>query len=263
VPAARQMLEPIMQEPMLNPMHPPLAKQIIALSIRIVGDTAFGWRYPGVLFGALAVVAIYLCGLAVFASEGAAIAGALIAFFNQMLFVMARTAMLDIFALTFGLFGIAAFLKGFGEPRPQRWFALAGLAFGLSAACKWSGLFPLATAIVIVAATRLLQGWRTQFADAQESDWYRPDRWPDFGLADFAMCFVLAPAIAYLVPFVVLDGFSPAALVEAQRRIFVDNTTSTLGTHTYASTWPSWPFLMRPVWFLFDKTNDEDIAAVV
>src|SRR5262249_31905459 len=38
VPAARQMLLPVMPEPMLNPMHPPLAKQIIAFSIRTFGD---------------------------------------------------------------------------------------------------------------------------------------------------------------------------------------------------------------------------------
>ena len=67
VPAARQMLEPVMPQPMLNPMHPPLAKQIIALSIRSFGDTPLGWRYPSVLFGSLAIVAVYLCGLALFA----------------------------------------------------------------------------------------------------------------------------------------------------------------------------------------------------
>ena len=47
VPAARQMLEPVMPSPMLNPMHPPLAKQIIALSIHVLGDNPLGWRYPG------------------------------------------------------------------------------------------------------------------------------------------------------------------------------------------------------------------------
>ena len=66
VPAARQMLEPVMREPLLNPMHPPLAKQLIALSIRSFGDTPLGWRYAGVLFGSLAIVAVYLCGLALF-----------------------------------------------------------------------------------------------------------------------------------------------------------------------------------------------------
>src|SRR6185312_10383641 len=101
VPAARQMLEPAMPHPMLNPMHPPLAKQIIALSIHAFGDNPLGWRYPGGLFGALSIVAVYLCALALFRKQEQAVAASLIAFFNQMLFVIARTAMLDIFALTF------------------------------------------------------------------------------------------------------------------------------------------------------------------
>jgi hypothetical protein len=49
VPAARQMLEPVMPAPMLNPMHPPLARQLMALSIRTFGDAPLGWRYPSVL----------------------------------------------------------------------------------------------------------------------------------------------------------------------------------------------------------------------
>jgi dolichyl-phosphate-mannose--protein O-mannosyl transferase len=263
VPAARQMLEPVMAQPMLNPMHPPLAKQIIALSIRIFGDSALGWRYPGTLFGALAVVAMYLCGLVLFEAQEPAIACALIAFFNQMLFVMARTAMLDIFALAFGLFGIAAFMHGFKQRRPHLWFALAGVAFGLSTACKWSGLFPLAVAIAIVAMVRLLQGWGTQFADARESDWYRPELWPDFRWYHVVACFVLIPATAYLLSFVPITGLSLSELWEAQHRIFSDNTTTAIPGHTYMSSWPSWPFLVRPVWFLFDKIADGRFAAVI
>ena len=263
VPAARQMLLPVMPEPVLNPMHPPLAKQIIALSIRIFGDESFGWRYPGVLCGALAVVAIYLCGLTLFGAQAPAIAAALIAFFNQMLFVIARTAMLDIFALTFALFAIAAFMHGFRKLRPHLWFALAGLGFGLSAACKWSGLFPLAVAIVTVAVIRLMQNWQTQFADPGSDDWYRPDCWPDFRFAHFALCFVLVPLLAYLASFLPLYGLSLPDLWEAQRRIFSDNTTSVIASHTYMSPWPSWPFLVRPVWFLFDKGDDDRIAAIV
>ena len=29
------------------------------------------------------------------------------------------------------------------------------------------------------------------------------------------------------------------------------------------SAWPTWPFLMRPVWYLFDKIAEDRIAAVV
>jgi dolichyl-phosphate-mannose-protein mannosyltransferase len=263
VPAARQMLEPVMPSPMLNPMHPPLAKQLMALSIRTFGDVPLGWRYPGVLFGSLAIVAMYLCGLALFAAQGPAIAAALLAFFNQMVFVQSRIAMLDIFALAFGLLAIAAFMHGFRRPRPHVLFGLAGLAFGLSIACKWSGLFGLATCIVIVGAIRLMQGWGTQFADGNADDWYRPGLWPDFRSYHVAACFVVIPAIVYLATFVPLYGLSLPDLVEAQRRIFADNTTTAIAGHTYMSAWPSWPFLVRPVWYLFEKIADGRIAAVV
>jgi dolichyl-phosphate-mannose-protein mannosyltransferase len=263
VPAARQMLEPVMPSPMLNPMHPPLAKQLIALSIRSFGDTPLGWRYPSVLFGSLAIVAMYFCGLALFAAQGPAIAAALLAFFNQMVFVQSRIAMLDIFALAFGLFAIAAFMQGFRKQRPHLWFALAGLGFGLSTACKWSGLFALAVCIVIVAVIRLMQSWRTQFADGNAGDWYQPGLWPDFRSWHFAACFVLIPSIVYLATFIPLYGWSVPDILEAQRRIFSDNTTTAIAGHTYMSAWPSWPFLVRPVWYLFDKLGDDRIAAVV
>jgi dolichyl-phosphate-mannose--protein O-mannosyl transferase len=263
VPAARQMLEPVMPSPMLNPMHPPLAKQMIALSIRGFGDNPFGWRYPATLFGALAIVAVYFCGLALFKTQEPAVAAALIAFFNQMLFVQSRIAMLDIFALAFGLFGIAAFMQGYRQLWPHRWFALAGLAFGLSAACKWGGLFPLAVCIAIIATVRLMQGWRTQFADGNANDWYRPELWPDFRLVHFAACFVVLPSVVYLATFIPIYGLSIPDLWEAQRRIFADNTTSAFTAHTYMSAWPSWPFLIRPVWYLFDKIGDDEISAVV
>ena len=263
VPAARQMLEPVVPSPMLNPMHPPLAKQMIALSIEAFGDNPLGWRYPSTLFGALAIVAVYLGGLALFTAQGPAIAASLLAFFNQMLFVQSRIAMLDISALAFSLFAIAAFIHGFRQKRPHLAFALAGAASGLAVACTWSGLFVLGTCIVIVAAIRLMQGWRTQFADAKADDWYRPDLWPDFRCYHFAICFILLPAVVYLASFVPFYGFSPGDILEAQRRIFADNTTTAIAGHTYMSAWPSWPLLVRPVWYLFDKIADDRIAAVV
>ena len=52
-------------------------------------------------------------------------------------------------------------------------------------------------------------------------------------------------------------------ILQAQRRIFSDNTTTAIAGHTYMSSWPSWPFLVRPVWYLFDKIGDDRISAVV
>ena len=94
--------------------------------------------------------------------------------------------MLDIFALAFGLFAIAAFMHGFRKPRPQLWFALAGPCFrSCRSPANGAGCFRSAVCIVIVAVIRLMQGWRTQFADGNADDWYRPDLWPDFRLHAF------------------------------------------------------------------------------
>ncbi|MGJ5179843.1 phospholipid carrier-dependent glycosyltransferase [Bradyrhizobium oligotrophicum] len=263
VPAARQMLGLAPAAPQLNPMHPPLAKELIALSIRTFGDNAFAWRYPGTVLGALAVTAIYLCGLALFAAQWAAIAAALLAFFNQMLFVQARMAMLDIGALGFSLLAIAAFLFGFRTRRPQFLFALAGALFGLAVACKWSGLFPLLTALLIVALIKLLQHWQTSFGDGEPTDWYQPEQWPGLRWTHILLCLVVMPALSYLATFIPLHGLSVTAIFEAQRRIFADSITTAIAGHTYMSAWPSWPLLVRPVWFLFDRASDTDIAAVV
>ena len=263
VPAARQMLAADPSAGVLNPMHPPLAKQLIALSILSFGDSPLGWRYAGVLFGALAIVAVYFCGLVLFAAPGPAVAASLIAFFNQMVFVQSRIAMLDIFALTFGLFAIAAFMHGFRQQRPNLWFGVSGLFSGLSIASKWSGLFVLATCIAIIAVIRLLQRWRTVFGEANADDWYRPDLWPDFRFWRLATCFVLLPGVVYFSTFLPLYGFSISDILEAQRRIFADNTTTAIEGHTYMSSWPSWPFLIRPVWYLFDKIDEDHAAAIV
>src|SRR5260370_9471285 len=171
--------------------------------------------------------------------------------------------MLDIVALAFGLFAIASFMDGFRKPRPQVWFGLTGVACGLAIVCKWSGLFVLATCIVVVAVIRLMQGWCTQFADASANDWYRPDLWPDFRLTHVGACVLLGPAVVYFATFVPLCGWSLSDLLEAQRRIFDDNTTTAIAGHTYMSAWPSWPALVRPVWYLFDKIDDDRIAAIV
>ncbi|MGJ5047656.1 phospholipid carrier-dependent glycosyltransferase [Bradyrhizobium oligotrophicum] len=263
VPAARQMLGLGPATPQLNPMHPPLAKELIALSIRTFGDNAFAWRYPGTVLGGLAVAAIYLCGLALFAAQWPAIAAALLAAFNQMLFVQARIAMLDIGALAFSLLAIAAFLFSFRQRRPQVVFALAGALFGLAIACKWSGLFPLLTALLIVGLIKLLQHWQTSFGDGEPTDWYRPEQWPQLSWLQIVLGLVAMPAVCYLATFVPLHGLSVMGIFEAQRRIFADSITTAIAGHTYMSAWPTWPLLVRPVWFLFDKNGDTDIAAVV
>ncbi len=132
---------------MLNPMHPPLA-QAVHRGCRSVRSATGRWA------GAIRahcsdrspIVAVYLCGLALFAAQGPAIAASLLAAFQPDAASCNRAiAMLDIFALSFSLFAIAAFMHGFRRAASAcAGSRSAGAACSACAtACKWSGLFVL------------------------------------------------------------------------------------------------------------------------
>jgi dolichyl-phosphate-mannose-protein mannosyltransferase len=179
-----------------------------------------------------------------------------------MLFVQARIAMLDIYALAFVLWGLAAFMLSFRSERTRALLYAAGFCFGLACACKWSGVFAWGMSIAVVAAVLVLQRWDTRFGDPVAADWYRPTLWAEMRPLDWLLCLGLIPLAAYVAAWLPIYGLSPEALWEAQRRIFQDNATL-VTPHPYMSAWPSWPFMVRPVWFLFEKSGDDNYLAVL
>lgn len=262
VPAARQLLETGFSIPTRNLEHPPLAKELIALSIWLFGDNPFGWRTFSALFGGLAVTGIYLCGLAVFDSRRAAVWTASIAALNQMLFVQARVAMLDIFSLAFVVWGLAFFFMSFRENvRTRRLLYATGLCLGLATACKWNGILAWGLCMATFMVVLTMRQWQTVFVESRNTDWYRPDLWTDVRSIDWVLALGLIPLASYFATFLPIYGIAPGALVEAQRRIFQDNAH--LSTpHPYMSSWPSWPLLLRPMWFLFEKIAPDSYLGV-
>lgn len=131
-------------------VHPPLAKWIMAAGIRLFGYTPVGWRIASWATGTLSIALLYLLARRLLRSTaGAAIAAGLMAV-DFLHFVHSRTAMLDIFMMTFGL---AAFLFAvYDRDTPPRglwrpWRIAAGVAAGASIASKWPGLYVLAGVI--------------------------------------------------------------------------------------------------------------------
>ena len=114
-------------------VHPPVGKWAIALGIKLFGDHEFGWRIASAFFGSLLILLVGLIAKELFKSNlWAALASGLIAL-DGLALVHSRTALLDLFLTFFIALALWAWLKN--------WYWLAGIAFGLAAATKWSGLY--------------------------------------------------------------------------------------------------------------------------
>ena len=124
-----------------NREHPPLVKAIIALSIRAFGDRPLGWRAPSLLFGTVAILAMYGLALAAGANRWVALASAAVLASENLFFVHGVIATLDIVALTFMLAGVGLYL------RKRPW--LAGAVIGIGACSKIVALSALAVLAVV------------------------------------------------------------------------------------------------------------------
>lgn len=150
-------------------VHPPLGKWLIGAGIAAFGpDDAFGWRIATALAGIVAVVVLMIVARILFRSTLlATIAGFLMAIDGNAI-VMSRVALLDNFVMLFALLGFGAVLldrrwsavrlsvwmttrdatgrdTDWGPALWWRpWLIAAGVAFGATAAVKWSGIYFLA-----------------------------------------------------------------------------------------------------------------------
>ena len=108
-----------------------------------------------------------------------------------------------------------------------------------------------------------MQGWRTRFADAGDDDWYRPDRWPGFRYTGFRRLLRphsgrglfrnLRSAVRFFN-----RRYHRGATPDLQRELH-----ASIRRHPYTSSWPSWPLLMRPIWYQFDKIGDDRVQAIM
>lgn len=123
-----------------NREHPFLAKGIIAFSILILGDNAWGWRTPSVIFGNIGLFLFYLLAKRLSNRSDMAILASFLFFSSNLLFVHSRIATLDIFMVTFMLLGFYLYTSG------RRY--LSALSLALATLSKVGGLYGFLTIVV-------------------------------------------------------------------------------------------------------------------
>jgi 4-amino-4-deoxy-L-arabinose transferase-like glycosyltransferase len=111
-----------------NSEHPPLGKLLIAVGIKLYGDNPFGWRFFPIVFGSLAILAIYWLVRAAGGGSWLAVGAASLMAVDNLSLVHGRIATLDVFVVVFMLAGVALYLKG--HP------VLSGVTLGVGACIK-------------------------------------------------------------------------------------------------------------------------------
>ena len=132
----------------VNQEHPLLAKLLIALSTGLLGDNAWGWRIPSVVFGVVAIFALYLLLKKTSNNPLIAIIGAFLFSFDTLVFVHSRIATLDIFVLGFMLLGFYWYFSGR--------LKLSAFAMALATLCKIGGFYGVITIVVFHLAREIL-----------------------------------------------------------------------------------------------------------
>ena len=125
--------------PSTNVEHPPFAKYLIALSIKILGHSPLGFRFSSGLAGALIALSGFGLTFRLTRSLHSAYIAWVLLLANGFLFVESRSANLIIFQVAFEVAGLWAFLVAVGE-NSSGWFAWSGTLLGLSVASRWCGL---------------------------------------------------------------------------------------------------------------------------
>jgi dolichyl-phosphate-mannose-protein mannosyltransferase len=147
-------------------VHPPLAKQLIAIGEWIFGYNGWGWRFTAALAGTLIILlTVRVARRLTRSTLLGGIAGVLV-ICDGVLHVQSRMGMLDVFIALFVLAAFACLLRDrdqvrerlavavgegwatespFGPRLGFRWWRFAtGLMLGLAFGVKWSGLYYIA-----------------------------------------------------------------------------------------------------------------------
>ena len=224
-------------------VHPPIGKWLIALGIKIFGDSEFGWRISGAILGTAMIVLIALIAQRLFRNSFLTIAASFLMAADGLALVHSRTALLDIFLSFFILLATYLFL--------MRWHWWAGIALGLAISTKWSALYYLALFAMVAI-------YRT-FTHNTGKDLIRPT-------LKTATQYALIPISIYLASW---TGWFVSSLGWARdysenvATSFIHYHSQMLGFHTglvekhsyQANPW-SWLIMGRPTSFFYETPNN-------
>jgi dolichyl-phosphate-mannose--protein O-mannosyl transferase len=257
VPAARDLMNGVRYG---NIEHPLAAKTLIGLSMLLFGDAPFGWRLMSTFFGCATVAAIFLIAQSLFRDVRVSLTAGVLTLLNQMLFVQARIAMLDVYMGAFLLLGLWCLIDGYGRDKGVRLRLIGcGVLLGLAIGCKWLALPYLAAGGLGFVLLKLRASITARAGVGGFLFSRTLPAWRGVSTVEGALWVGGLSLIVYLAT------FAPAFFVETNRLtlgqllphqlVIYGQQTQPLAPHTYQSQWWQWPQIERPIWYLYERVD--------
>ena len=229
--------------------HPPLAKYIIAIGIKIFGYAPFGYRCMTALAGSLLPLITYELFWQLSDRRGWAwLAGWFIAM-DGLLLVESRFGLINIYILLFGMLSHLCIVLALKRSR-QRWFWVlaTGLMLGASISVKWTGL-----AYVVGLIALMGYAWSR----------YRQT----LNVLQILIGLIILPIAFYFVEWIPHLLINPERDIwELHRQILGFHQNLGVGKtepiHPYCSPWWSWVLLIRPVAYFFEMRPNSMVQFV-
>jgi dolichyl-phosphate-mannose-protein mannosyltransferase len=124
-----------------NAEHPQLAKLIIAGTIKLFGDNQWGWRIGSVIFGLIAILALYALVRGARGSPWLAVGTCGVMALDNLMLIHGRIGTLDIYFVAMTLVAAAFYVRG----RPL----LAGISLGIASCMKLPALLALPAFVLL------------------------------------------------------------------------------------------------------------------
>lgn len=216
-------------------VHPPLGKFIIAIGIKLFGDTSFGWRIIPLLFGILNI-GLFAWLWKVWRKEniGAWLVAAMVAI-DGIFIVYSRTGLMDGILVFFILLTVLLAYK----VNRFRTFIVFGILLGATISIKWVGLGALAPVFYIL--------WRRK------------------KLAYIPIVLFTAAVIYLLINYtgqLIIHANNPLLTSLKWNQEAWGYHFNLKEGHPWGSAWWTWPLLKRPVLFFYEQDVKGNIRTI-
>jgi len=248
-------------ETFLDP-HPPLAKILIVLGIKLFGDVPWAWRLGVATMGTILAGVTYLLGRRMFRSRLAAALAASFIVSDGFFLVDSRIAVIDIVYLTFAAISYLLMFRFIQNPDwrdRRRTLVFLGISLGL---CLGSKLYVPAIAFMLVTGFIVYTLARPELARAKAISAKVRDR----RIAGAVLMLGGIAAVFYLacfLPHYYLGWWGGIAdLFHYYKDVMWYEKSVSTATHPYASPWWSWPLMLRPVAYWQNFPDKGNVATI-